>query len=282
MAIVETALLSTGLESLDRLLRGGLPRGAWTVLCGPSGAGKTALARQIAAELGNQAVFFVGPACAANSSPDNGHRLEMVDLGGVALTEGLAATVPLVRRKLSGRGYGLAVFDNLALLFTAAGDRLAYASWFHGIGAVLAEQQVAGLALVSTTAQLPLGLISEAATMVIEVRRGDGTRPRTLVFSKTPFAEPPVREQAFRLTPLGISFEPNAGLLADVPPVTGLGSRILGALRTARRLTGGEVAMLLNEDPAAVQAATVALVEDGYVVAEDIGGQIWYRLPSLS
>lgn len=55
------ALLPTGIVGLDRILGGGLVRSDVLLLCGDSGAGKTTLAGQLAAERARQgeAVIFV-------------------------------------------------------------------------------------------------------------------------------------------------------------------------------------------------------------------------------
>ncbi len=47
---VETEILRTGIEALDRLLDGGLPRGAVSEIVGPQSSGKTALLFRILAE----------------------------------------------------------------------------------------------------------------------------------------------------------------------------------------------------------------------------------------
>ncbi len=55
------ALLPTGVPQLDRVLGGGLPRGALAIILGPPGSGKTTLASQIAfaaAKRGQQALFL--------------------------------------------------------------------------------------------------------------------------------------------------------------------------------------------------------------------------------
>ena len=147
----ETGQIPTGIDALDQLTEGGIPRGTLTEICGTESSGRTALLIAIlgqATRRGECCAFIdasgsFDPASAAEMGVDL-ERVLWVNCGGNA-EHALKSTDLLIQ----GGGFGLIVMD-LADTPDKEARRIPLASWFRlrhaaertGAALVLAERQI--------------------------------------------------------------------------------------------------------------------------------------------
>jgi hypothetical protein len=128
----EKSHLATGVQAIDRLIGGGVPRGTLTEICGAESSGRTALVFALLSESTRHgeccawidAAGVFDPASAAEVGADL-ERVLWVDCGGSA--ENALKSADLL---IQAGGFGLVVLD---LADTPARDarRISLASWFR-------------------------------------------------------------------------------------------------------------------------------------------------------
>lgn len=282
----EARTLSTGDKSLDNVLRGGLPVGALTAIYGLLGTGKSMLGSQLCRAAAPHACCVLPPgrltALAARSHLSPGPTY--VELGPAALSGSLPDSLEVLDRVLDD-GVQLLLFDGLSGLFRlAAGDRERLA-WLDGCIRLLDRRRVAGVALYHTLPGWPLeSSVGEAATLVIRIDRGDQVRPRQLVVEKYEGSDYAGGAHAFRITAQGLVFDAAAPTKLEPSAVSGVGSRILSAFRTARRATASDLAQLLGGELDVIHANLAVLVDHGYLTVRpgQGGHEDVYELPSVT
>ena len=131
--------IATGIDNLDLILNGGLPKGAMTVLTGPPGSGKTILTQQICfhnASTKNRVLFFstlseptaktlrylqlfsfFDPKKLADGS------VQFVDLGVILRTKGLTAASALIMQHLKEVKPGIVVIDSFKVFDDLAASK---------------------------------------------------------------------------------------------------------------------------------------------------------------
>jgi circadian clock protein KaiC len=219
---------STGVAALDELLGDGYWPGATTLVCGPSGVGKTLLGLH----------FILGGAAAGEpgvfaSLQENRTQLERVARGfGWELD---AERVHLLSRSpvdiyvdewvyelldlTEQAGARRVVIDSLTDLAVAAGDERRFREWMYslthrfsrsGIGLML-TLEVAELYNLTRVSELGMSHLSDNVLLLQYLRERDGLR-RALTVLKTRASrhDPTVRQ--FEITPAGITLGERAPL----------------------------------------------------------------------
>jgi hypothetical protein len=156
--------LSTGIESVDRLLGGGFPRGHLSEITGPLSSGRTslALALSAAATRAGEVVAWIDAAAAFDpaSAQEAG-----VDLGRLLWIRASRVRDALrgAERLLAARGFALVVLDLCRAVDPPAANALAPTGWMR----------LARAAAASGTALAVLGrerLVGSHAALVVDLR----------------------------------------------------------------------------------------------------------------
>ncbi|MBI2302396.1 MAG: AAA family ATPase [Armatimonadetes bacterium] len=272
--------LSTGDRYLDGVLRGGVPRGGLTLIVGPTGSGKGVLAHQLC-RAAQQAVVMVAPGrpAAAVAGRYAEPRPRYVDLLPALDSGGLGPSIDQIRAELA-QGADLVVVDPLQGLVPLARDPADWQVWLHRLTEALYEYGAAGVGVFQPSLADPLTRAQEAASAVIELRRGEGARPRVLLVRKYEGSDYAGGEHPYRLSALGLLFEDGAAAMPLPALLSDLGARLLSAFRTARRSTAAELTELLGLDLPAVEGALAMLADNGYLtLVQADGGEHVYSLP---
>jgi circadian clock protein KaiC len=169
--------LPSGLPAVDALLGGGIDRGTSTLILGPAGAGKSALATQYAvaaAERGeNAAIFIFDEARATMLARSAGISLklqEQIDAGRVTVQQIDPAEVPpgefvqLVRDAVEGRRVTVLVIDSLNGYLNAMPEERFLVIQMHELLTYLGQQGVATILVVAQH-----GLLSSQMSSVVDV-----------------------------------------------------------------------------------------------------------------
>lgn len=173
----ETELISTGVAAIDRLISGGIPKGALSEICGTESSGRTALAFGILGQATQRgeccawidAAGAFDPASAAEAGVDL-DRVLWVNCGGNA--EHALKAVDLL---IQAGGFGLVVLD-LGDTPDKEARRIPLASWFRlrhaaertGAALVAVERQVNA----RSCSALQIGMRRKAPVWVGKLLRG--------------------------------------------------------------------------------------------------------------
>jgi archaellum biogenesis ATPase FlaH len=258
----------TGDAHLDSLLRGGLPHSMLTLVCGPSGSGKSVLGHQLSRLAGGAALYVLttglGPeqvdALFADPTPT------YLDLASTLSGDGLTAALERLDRGIEGGAVELVVIDSLdALLASATSSadrrravrRLADIAWNRKVTFVALARACDEEAMASEALDL--------ATLVITLAHSDSRGPRRLAVVKYSGSEFLAGEHGVRVSAQGLAFDSTAPSAGPPTLVSGLAARILNAFRTARSATPSELASLLGHDLDAVEGALDHLSDAGYL-----------------
>lgn len=169
--------LPSGLEGIDSLLGGGIDRGTSTLVTGPAGSGKSALATQYviaAAERGENAVMFLFDesrgTMLTRSEAINMHVQKHVDSGRVVIQQIDPAEVPpgefvhLVRQQVEQRNITVLVIDSLNGYMNAMPEERFLTVHMHELLTYLGHQGVATLLVVAQH-----GLVGSAMVAPVDV-----------------------------------------------------------------------------------------------------------------
>ncbi|HEX8409886.1 MAG TPA: ATPase domain-containing protein [Thermoanaerobaculia bacterium] len=154
--------LPSGLDGIDSLLGGGIDRGTSTLIMGPAGSGKSALATQYvlaAAERGENAVMFLFDesrgTMLARSEAISMDVQQHVDSGRIVLQQIDPAAVPpgefvhLVRQQVEERNITVLVVDSLNGYMNAMPEERFLTIHMHELLTYLGQQGVATLLVVA-------------------------------------------------------------------------------------------------------------------------------------
>lgn len=169
--------LPSGLASVDSLLGGGIDRGTSTLLMGPAGSGKSALATQYviaAAERGENVVMFLFDesrgTMLTRSDAINMPVQKHVDSGRIVLQQIDPAEVPpgefvhLVRQQVEQRGITVMVIDSLNGYMNAMPEERFLTLHMHELLTYLGQKGVATLLVVAQH-----GLVGSAMVAPVDV-----------------------------------------------------------------------------------------------------------------
>lgn len=141
-------VLQTGIPGLDQVLGGGLPKGYTVLVGGAPGAGKTVLSSQVAfhhARQGRRVLMLSVLAESATKLTVHlgrfrffdrelvGDQIHIVELQRLLTTEGLEATLGLVRSMVFESKAELLILDSLRGLHALAADGEAVQRFVHGL-----------------------------------------------------------------------------------------------------------------------------------------------------
>lgn len=281
---VAGVVLPTGVSGLDHILAGGLTVGGLTLLCGPSGSGKSMLAHQLCRVCPNQSRYVLAGATppGAVASRHVEPRPEYVDLCPAVAAGELEQLLSRLDQVYRADGVRLAVIDTLEGLWI--GEPYTNVRILSRIAELTWQERVATVALCSSRLVEQSGvLLSSAACCLIELLRGDGSRGRRLQVHKLEGRGYRPGEHPCTLGPLGLSFDGGPQGITETTAISSLGARILNAFRTSRRATPTELAALLGQATEAVESALDQLASQGYLAAEQTpDGQLYFMLPKAS
>lgn len=182
---------ATGIAQIDRLLDGGLPKGAISVLTGSSGAGRMTIAAQAIAEetRASRAVAWVD---AAGTLYPPALQQAGADLSRVLMVRGVRERALFAVEQIVESGaFGLVVVSGLDSLSQAALRRVQTASEAAGASVLLILEPHASASV--TNAALKLKIARRAAGIQVEVEksRSELVGRRTLIEAARPVNEPP-------------------------------------------------------------------------------------------
>jgi circadian clock protein KaiC len=169
--------LSSGISELDKMLGGGIPRGSSTVIMGPAGSGKSALATQYAiaaARRGEKAAMFIFEeivSSLAHRSESLGMPLErFVNEGMIAVRQVDPAQLQpgefahLVREQVERNGTQVLVIDSLNGYLNAVPEERFLLLHLHELLSYLAQH---GVATILVFAQH--GLLGSSMSTAVDV-----------------------------------------------------------------------------------------------------------------
>jgi circadian clock protein KaiC len=165
--------MPSGVPSLDELLGGGVDRSTATLIMGPAGTGKSALATQFACAAGQRGetaslfLFEERIGTLRRRAQHLGMKLEEMMESGKARVRQIdpAELAPdqftyLVREEVEERGARLVVIDSLNGYFTAMPDARSLALQMHELLGYLAERGVATIMTLAQTGFVGTGMSS--------------------------------------------------------------------------------------------------------------------------
>ena len=180
--------LASGITEIDSLVGGGIDRGTSTLIIGPPGTGKSALATQYAiaaAERGENAAMFIFDESRATmfgrAAAIRLNLLEHVESGKITVQQIDPAEIPpgefvdLVRESVETRNVSVVVIDSLNGYMNAMPEESFLAIQMHELLTYLGQHRVATLLIVAqsgvmgTTMQSPVD-VSYLADSVILLR----------------------------------------------------------------------------------------------------------------
>ncbi len=229
------ARIQTGIENLDELLRGGLPKGAVTVVAGAPGSGKTILAQQICFHNASprrrvlsfttlseptiktlqhlrQFSFFDAKKLGAGG-------LHFVDLGVITHHKGLDAAATLVMEHVQKIKPAIVVIDSFKVFDDLARSNEELRKFSYGLGINLMAWETTALLLgeyaPAEYEKSPLFSIVDGL-MVLSQRESQGEEQRFLRIVKMRGTDHDREEHPFVITSPGIElFAPRAVLKRD-------------------------------------------------------------------
>jgi hypothetical protein len=160
-------VVATGLESLDRLLEGGLPRGAITLITGLSGMGRmTIAARAMAVETrGEHAVAWVD---GKGTAYPPALALEGVDLSRLLMVRGDERAVNAAHQIIDSGAFGVVVASGLdPFLSPSSIRRIQTASEGRSVCTILIVEPTAASSI--SNAELKLKVMRRSRGLWVEV-----------------------------------------------------------------------------------------------------------------
>lgn len=240
----EGGQLSSGSQTLDDMLGGGMDRGASLLVTGPSGVGKSTLCMQFLNEVGKAggkaAVYlfdetrraFLGRADAlgmpTRALADTGH-LALRQIDPAEFSPGEFAH--LIRRQVEDEHATMVVIDSLNGYLTAMPDEKHLAMHMHELLSYLSNRNVATLLTLNqqgivgeSTSPLDVTYLADVAILMRYFEsRGEIRRAMSVVKRRVGAHDPTIREM--RISPPGVSIgEPLTelrGVLTGLPEARG-------------------------------------------------------------
>jgi circadian clock protein KaiC len=165
--------IASGIAAIDSLLGGGIARGTSTLIMGPAGSGKSALATQYAiaaAERGENAAFFIFDETRSTlMARSNGISLDIlkhVESGRINVQQIDPAEIPpgefvqLVREQVEKRRVSVLVIDSLNGYLNAMPEERYLTIQMHELLTYLGQQGVATILVVAQHGLLGQGMIT--------------------------------------------------------------------------------------------------------------------------
>ncbi len=305
-----TERVSTGVESLDSMLDGGLPRGSWTLVAGPAGTGKTVLCLHFirkGLEEGEAGIY-----CSLQEGREQllrlargfGWDLEQYEREGrlrwLCVSPAEVEPEGLARRIVSEAEEGGAkrmVLDSITELESAVGEQGRLRDLLFGLFSALRERGVT----VMATQEVPelfgvevaaVGGVSFLSDNVILLRyveiQSRITRALAVLKVRGSDHEKALRE--FRISSKGIEilepFVDYAGVVSGIPTLmraeelAGLEPRegmILRALRREGEASAEQLAKALSLPVEEVEKTLSELASLGYILRLEREGEVKYR-----
>jgi circadian clock protein KaiC len=222
MTSTEIARLPTGVRNLDAILRGGLPRGAVTVISGPPGSGKTILAQQIcfhSASPSQRVVYF-----STLSEPTAktlrylrqfeffdakllDDEFQFVDLGVILRADGLEHTMSLIMERIKKLKPTIVVIDSFKAFDDLAKSRQELRKFGYELAVNLMAWETTALLLGEYGAHEyvtnPLFSVVDGL-VALSQRESSGEQQRFLQVIKMRGVRHDCDEHPFLITPHGI------------------------------------------------------------------------------
>lgn len=189
---------ATGIPEIDRLLDGGLPKGAITVFTGSSGAGRMTIAAQAAAEetRAGRAVAWVD--ASGTLYPPALHQAG-VDLSRVLMVRGVRERALFAAEQILASGaFGLVVVSGLDSLSQAALRRVQTSSEGSNASAVLILESHASASVTNAALKLKIARRASGIQVEVEKSRSELVGRRTLLETPRLGHEQPVQRSRAR------------------------------------------------------------------------------------
>jgi hypothetical protein len=177
---------STGIPVIDRLLDGGLPKGAITVLTGPSGAGRTTLAAQVLAEETRSMKPVAWVDARATLYPP---ALEQagVDLSRMLMVRGVAERgLFAIEQILESGAFGVVIASGLEANLSQAGlRRVQSASEGSGASTILVLDPHASASVTNAALKLRVSRRGNGLQVEVEKARSELVGRRAVVVERS-------------------------------------------------------------------------------------------------
>ena len=249
-------LLSTGIPNLDRVLGGGIPRGALVMVIGAPGTGKTMLAQQIVftmAARGSAALYLTGYSethekliahCRGLTFFEPGllgERVRLVSLPDL-LEVGAAETEQAIIATAREQGATLVVIDGFRTMRRYLEDDLLISHFLYSLGAKLALR---GATMLVTTEGEPDSPTRYPELTVCDIilglyrRYAEGRYHRLLDVIKARGAAALDGPHPFTIDPAGITLHPRLESVAPAAEAAPVAGRAAFGVREIDALLGG-------------------------------------------